>query len=245
MWKGVGVRRFLVLALLAGVLLAIPAAEAVVDGDGVVSDCNVLNTHSPEYTAAWIFEATLAQGETITMSVGPPTNGSPAEVVFVVIGLGTVDSAPFPGAVSWTVPSTGDWVFYITTLPADSVYATYSLACTPPPEPPGCFGVPSTIVGTGSDDVLVGTAGPDVISGLGGDDIIRGLGGDDLLCGGIGDDLLAGGGGDDHLRGGDGSDILLGRWGDDWLGGGAGLDVVNGGLGADFCMGETATLCNP
>jgi len=249
------VRRFLVLALLAGVLLAMPAAGAVAppDGDGSVSDCELHNVWPPQSgTRGWGFVGTrLAQGDAITMSVGEPATGSLTDVVFVVDGLGTVDSAPFPGTVSWTVPSTGIWTFRVTTLPLDvdgygTGFATYDFTCTPatpPPPPPGCFGVPSTIVGTGGDDVLVGTTGPDVISGLGGNDTIRGLGGDDLICGGNGDDLLAGGGGDDRLRGGDGDDTLLGRWGDDFLGGGAGADRANGGLGTDVCWTEAETAC--
>lgn len=247
------------LGVAAGVLLTVPAAGvAQPNGDEDSSMCEILNSDGTvSDTRGWGFAVSLAQGDTITMSVAPPVTGTPTDVVFIVETLGTVDSVPFPGTVSWTVPSTGYWEFRVTTLPLDVVYndgygsgyASYAVVCTPgsppppPKEPPDCFGMPSTIVGTGGDDFLVGTAGPDVIVGRGGDDVIRGLGGGDWICGGNGDDLLAGGGGDDQLRGGDGDDILLGRWGDDWLGGGAGVDLANGGAGADFCLAETRNAC--
>jgi len=76
------------LALLAGVLLAMRRRGwTVPNGDGFVSDCEVLDGHSPEFSYTWIFEADLAQGDTITMSVGPPATGSSMGVEFFVGGL--------------------------------------------------------------------------------------------------------------------------------------------------------------
>lgn len=248
-------KRLLVLVLLAGSLAAIPTAGAAVNGDGG-SNCENLNNLPPEVnpqlnTRGWSFTgSSFSQGDIITMSVEPPTDGTPTEAVFIVDGLGTVDSAPFPGTVSWTVPSAGPWNFRVATIPLEgdgygTYTAKYTVGCTPAPEPKVlfCFGFPATIIGTGGDDVLVGTAGRDVIAALGGDDEVRALGGDDLICGGNGDDRLYGGGGNDRLRGGDGSDVLFGRLGDDWLGGGDGPDVANGGLGTDNCLAETRSLC--
>ena len=256
-WKGVDVRRFLVLALLAGVLVAIPAAGAAVDGvEGMSTGCAALNSPAwDDYYGQGVVNDLFYAGEVITASASPSlTDLLVREVdgfeVLLLVDAGVVDSADAPGTVSWTVPLNGVYtVVWRIVMPngfsraARTIAASWEVSCTPPVSKASCFGVPSTIVGTGGDDVLVGTAGPDVIAGLGGNDTIRGLGGDDLICGGNGDDLLAGGGGDDRLRGGDGDDTLLGRWGDDFLGGGAGADRANGGLGTDVCWTEAETAC--
>ena len=194
-------------------------------------------------------------GEVITASASPSVTDLLVRLVdgfevLLLVDTSVVDSADAPGTVSWAVPLKGVYMVVwriaipngFSRAPRTSYAASWEVSCTPSAKA-SCFGVPSTIVGTGGDDVLVGTAGPDVIAGLGGNDTIRGLGGDDLICGGNGSDLLAGGGGDDRLRGGDGDDTLLGRWGDDFLGGGAGADRANGGLGTDVCWAEAETAC--
>ena len=249
-------RRFLVLALLAGVLVAMPAAGAAVDGvEGMSPGCAALNSPAwdGDYGEGAVNDLFYA-GEVITASASVALTDLLVRVVdgfevLLLVDTSVVDSADAPGTVSWRVPfNDGYAVVWRIVMPNGfsraprSMPASWEVSCTPG-SAASCFGVPSTIVGTGGDDVLVGTAGPDVIAGLGGNDTIRGLGGDDLICGGNGHDLLAGGGGDDRLRGGDGDDTLLGRWGDDFLGGGAGADRANGGLGTDVCWTEAETAC--
>lgn len=88
------------------------------------------------------------------------------------------------------------------TLVVPAVALTTGMLPASATAPPGCHGVPATVVGTTGDDRMVGTDGPDVIVGLAGNDHIRGLRGDDLVCGGPGSDDLVGGRGDDALYGG-------------------------------------------
>lgn len=238
-------RRFLVLALVVGMLVAVPAAGgAAVNGDGL--DCQGMRFYAAAITVNG-FTLTLPMGtyllnagETVSLSVSMTGTGS----IELLVGADVVGTADSSGTLSWIVPSAGSYELSVRMTMQANSSVVVGLSCTPPPPPPpSCFGSLATIVGTGGDDVLVGTAGRDVIVGLGGDDVIRGLGGDDLLCGGNGDDLLAGGGGDDRLRGGDGDDTLLGRWGDDFLGGGDGADTANGGLGVDTCLAEARNAC--
>ncbi len=112
-----------------------------------------------------------------------------------------------------------------------------------------CFGVPATIVGSGT---IVGTNGPDVIVGGAGNDTISGGNGNDLICGGPGDDLIDGGNGNDRIAGdaatsfGDqaapgGNDTILGGNGDDEILGEAGNDTIDGGTGDDFATGNVGS----
>jgi len=60
-----------------------------------------------------------------------------------------------------------------------------SLAAVAAEEPPTCFGMPATIIGTDGDDTLTGTPGNDVIVGLEGRDVIDATsGGSDRVCAG-------------------------------------------------------------
>jgi Ca2+-binding RTX toxin-like protein len=92
-------------------------------------------------------------------------------------------------------------------------------------EPPLCFGLPATIVGTDGDDNLFGTDGPDVIASLAGNDVVHPGDGDDLTCAGPGDDDVKDRRGNDKIRGEDGSDSLGGGFGNDRLSGGPGDDI--------------------
>jgi Ca2+-binding RTX toxin-like protein len=92
-------------------------------------------------------------------------------------------------------------------------------------EPPTCFGLRPTRVGTPGNDRFWGTAGNDVIMGRGGNDTVRPSDGADVLCGGPGADRLFGGDGTDRLDGGFGADLLESGNGGDRLKGGPGGDV--------------------
>ena len=60
-----------------------------------------------------------------------------------------------------------------------------ALAAVAAEEPPTCFGMPATIIGTDDDDTLTGTPGNDVIVGLDGRDVIDSTsGGTDRVCAG-------------------------------------------------------------
>ena len=118
-------------------------------------------------------------------------------------------------------------------------------------EPPTCFDLEVTILGTaGADqypDSVDGTAGSDVIHALAGSDNIYAIGlkgdpslevGNDFVCAGRGhDDPVEGGGGDDHIAGGRGSDSLFGNVGNDTILGGFGFDEIEAHEGNDLVNG--------
>jgi Ca2+-binding RTX toxin-like protein len=138
----------------------------------------------------------------------------------------------------------------IATLPL----STSALAAPTPrvdSDPPTCFGLEATIVGTvGSDvfpDAVNGTEADDVIHALAGDDSVYALSleqdpnaetGDDYVCAGAGnDDPVDGGGGNDHIFGGGGSDSLFGEDGNDTIFGGDGIDEIEPQAGDDVVFG--------
>lgn len=100
-------------------------------------------------------------------------------------------------------------------------------------EPPTCFGLPATIVGTDGDDSLRGEVDQVDVIVLGpGNDRLEGLGEEgprsevgDYVCGGPGRDGMYGTAGGDHLSGGAGSDSIY-SW--------RGADVVRGKAGNDY-----------
>jgi hypothetical protein len=71
-----------------------------------------------------------------------------------------------------------------------------------------CFGLRTTIDGTGGNDTIVGTNIADVIAAFGGSDSIHALGGNDRVCAGSGGDVIYDGFGSDRLNGGAGIDTL-------------------------------------
>ena len=115
--------------------------------------------------------------------------------------------------------------------------------------PPGFFGGPPPVPGTGSStdrttgitrllgtgkrDRLRGTAKRDEILGRGGNDWIDGLAGDDVLDGGTGNDTVFGRAGNDKILGGTGADKLSGDAGKDALTGAKGRDKITAGAGDD------------
>ena len=87
-----------------------------------------------------------------------------------------------------------------------------------------CKGKPTTLFGTGGNDILLGTTAGDVASAGAGNDIVRGAAGKDIACGGPGNDVL---------KGGPGNDTLLGQQGRDTGKGAKGTDTFKGGPGKD------------
>jgi hypothetical protein len=87
-----------------------------------------------------------------------------------------------------------------------------------------CKGKPTTLFGTGQNDILLGTSRGDVVSAGSGNDIVRTVKGKDTSCGGPGNDVL---------KGGPGNDLLLGQQGNDTGKGAKGTDTFRGGAGKD------------
>jgi hypothetical protein len=220
--------------------------------------CRSLNAPGWDFFYASGFTDVLpfAAGETVVVSAVQPSAGDPTQVILEVPQGTVVDTAPFPGTASYTIPVGG--TFAVEWRPDDGD-VTWTVACRGALPPPSlCFGPPiggpHTIfakpgvvtVGTSGPDFIVGTSGNDRIAGMGGDDIVFGLdgndqlaGGDgaDVVCGGAGTDTLSGGAGPDQLVGDVGNDDLAGDVGDDQLFGGPGLDRLVGGQGSDTCLG--------
>jgi Ca2+-binding RTX toxin-like protein len=106
-----------------------------------------------------------------------------------------------------------------------------------------CFNL--VLAGRGSDrvtggqlrDSINGGSGNDGMTGRGGKDVLIANSGGDKLNGGADDDLLSGNSGDDLLLGGPGADVLGGGMGMDRLVGGSGPDQLIGGPGKDRLNG--------
>ena len=187
------------------------------------------------YQAA--FAGHFFAGETLTVQATAPIAGTLPTTIVLQSPFGTVvDTAPFPGSVSYTFPVDANTDLNWSTNSNNNV--TWAVSCQAPEETCSIIGA-GDIRGTEDDDVICGSAGPDRITGGGGNDQIHGFGGDDQLIGGEGNDILLGGDGNDELIGGTGNDHLVGGSGVDRLGGGAGDDLLLSldGTDADYSVG--------
>jgi Ca2+-binding RTX toxin-like protein len=191
-------------------------------GCGVVSSFSTVNATSVTFS-----DLILARGDTVRATMGSAGSGI-GQTVLLIIDTVLVDSTPFPGTVSYTVPTDGT---YTVEFKIDAGIVSIDPDCTgaepPVPPAPSCNGLPATIyvengvivggpnagaaytgmlTGTSSGDVIVGTDGRDAIDGRAGNDTICGLKGNDTIAGASGNDTMLGGQGADKLNGGSGTD---------------------------------------
>jgi Ca2+-binding RTX toxin-like protein len=176
-------------------------------------------------------------GETITVRATGPTSASVPTTIVLQSPFGTVvDTAAFPGTVSYTFSA--DVRTDLTWSTNSNGNVTWAVSCQASALVCTITGA-GDVQGTDGDDIICGSAGPDRIAGNGGNDQILGFGGDDQLIGGEGNDILLGGDGNDQLIGGAGDDQLFGGLGVDHLFCGTGDDLLNSldGTGTDNSVG--------
>lgn len=226
------------LSVVMSVLAALVAASPV-RAQSLSESCQYVN--SLEMLDGSYFQGAVGghyfAGETITVQATAPTAGTLPIMIVLQSPFGTVvDTAAFPGTVSYTFPADIGTDLNWSTNSNGNV--TWAVSCHGPEGTCTITGA-GDIKGTDGDDIICGSAGPDRIAGGGGNDQIYGLGGADLLSGGEGDDILLGGDGADQLTGDTGNDQLFGGAGVDRLVGGPGDDFLDSldGIGADHSVG--------
>jgi Ca2+-binding RTX toxin-like protein len=189
--------------------------------------CAYLRDYPPTRFTGVEFSEDFFAGETVSMTVDNPGLGNPQTVTLEVNDI-VVDSTPFPGTVSYTIPSDGTYKFFARI--DEGTNAIIDFDCTnepPPPSTPTCNGLAATVyvkdgkivggpndgqpyqgelLGTSGNDVMVGTSGRDAMNGRVGNDTICALEGNDRIEGAGGNDTLYGGLGADRFKGGAGAD---------------------------------------
>jgi Ca2+-binding RTX toxin-like protein len=182
-------------------------------GCGVVSSFSTVNATSVTFS-----HLILATGDTVRATMGSAGSGT-GQTVLLTIDNVLVDSTPFPGIVSYTIPIDGT---YTVEFEIDAGIVSIDPDCTgaepPVPPVPSCNRLPATIyvengvivggpnAGTSYTGTLTGTDGRDAIDGRAGNDTICGLKGNDTIAGASGNDTMLGGQGTDKLNGGSGTD---------------------------------------
>ena len=148
-------RVLVVIAWVAGVVvpLALPATPA---GATPSAGCPSLNSFSFDETSAGnaIFPANFNAGERVVVSAAPAT-GSPTAVNLRYAGA-LVDTAPFPGTVSFTVPADASSTGVSWDLTPASATAVWTVSCSPAPaQSAGCAFLNGPTL-----DALYGSGGP-------------------------------------------------------------------------------------
>jgi hypothetical protein len=99
---------------------------------GVSPGCAELND-AAMWDGAYIsggLDFSFKAGETMTMSAGDPTTGSPTGISLTV-NSAVVDTDTYPGTVQYTIPADGDYAVRWTTEPSNAgVIGTWTVSCT-------------------------------------------------------------------------------------------------------------------
>jgi len=125
--------------LLLGLVAAIGhPAQAVALSPG----CEEVNqpSHDGTYPGVIFISWQMFAGERLIMSAGEPHTGTPSTLYLYFDGP-LVDTAPFPGTVSYTVPADG--IYSFGWIP-DYGTVTWDVSCLPPGEHSGAAGPPYT-----------------------------------------------------------------------------------------------------
>ncbi|MFH1330691.1 MAG: fibronectin type III domain-containing protein [Actinomycetota bacterium] len=131
-------KRFLVLALLAGVLAVVPQAASAAP---ISPGCQQLNqpTHDGYYSDVETPGLQFFQGEVLRVRAGDPSDG--ASWVHLLVDQGVVVDAPFPGRAVWAVPADGTYVIGWE-AGGDATWRVSCRAATVPFAPQGLLGAP-------------------------------------------------------------------------------------------------------
>jgi hypothetical protein len=138
MKKARDMKRFLVLALLAGLLALVPQAASAAP---VSPGCHQLNNpaHDAYYSGAETAGLEFYQGEVLKVRAGDPSEGG--SWVRLLVDQVLVVDAPFPGRAIWAVPDDGTYVIGW----GAGGNATWRVSCSSPTlpfAPQGVVGVP-------------------------------------------------------------------------------------------------------
>jgi len=123
-------RKRILTALAAGLVLAAMSVPAVSAAEPASAGCRFLNDpqFDGEYSGIPPTAIDLAAGDRLTMTAGRPASfGEPTTVTLSIDGV-VVDSAGFPGAVGYVIPTSGTYEVGFET----DGNATWEVACNAP-----------------------------------------------------------------------------------------------------------------
>jgi hypothetical protein len=121
-------KRLLLMALVASVIVVIPAGSAMAAPS---SGCNGLNDPALDnlFTSSLGGTDTFSAGEVLTFTADLPTAGAPSGIA-LFINFTQIDAGPFPGSVSYTVPADGSYAFGAGSVgPGGSPFVTWNVEC--------------------------------------------------------------------------------------------------------------------
>ena len=150
--RGAGARRTLAVSTVITAALAAAALAPSTSAHSSLSPgCEGENHDAPLdglYRAGgWILNRTFAAGDRLRVTADPPTKGgTPSSITLEVNGV-TVDTATFPGALTYTFTQDGGYTAWWSTVgngpSGEATEATWAVSCShpvgsgsPPPRPP-------------------------------------------------------------------------------------------------------------